>query len=106
MGSQTALNCTLDLARNGVLEKFGVEMIGATEKRRQRPKTAASSKTMEKSACSAPSLFVAHTMEQALTAQARGGLPDHHRPSFTMGGSGGGIAYNKEEFVTICERGF
>ena len=107
MGGQTALNCALDLARNGVLEKFGVEMIGATEEAIDKAEDRGKFKlAMEKIGLFCPKSFVAHTMEQALTAQAQVGYPTLIRPSFTMGGSGGGIAYNKEEFVTICERGF
>ena len=106
MGGQTALNCALDLAREGVLEKFGVEMIGATrdaiDKAEDRDRF---KQAMEKIGLDMPRAAVAHSMEEAWQVQAQVGYPTVIRPSFTMGGSGGGIAYNKEEFVEICERG-
>ena len=106
MGGQTALNCALDLAREGVLEQFGVEMIGATrdaiDKAEDRDRFR---KAMTKIGLSMPRSAIAHSMEEALQVQAQIGFPAIIRPSFTMGGSGGGIAYNKEEFVEICERG-
>ncbi|MBU2477711.1 MAG: carbamoyl-phosphate synthase large subunit, partial [Gammaproteobacteria bacterium] len=106
MGGQTALNCALDLAREGVLEKFGVEMIGASreaiDKAEDRDKFR---QAMQKIGLSMPRSAVAHSMEEALQVQVQIGFPTIIRPSFTMGGSGGGIAYNKEEFVEICERG-
>jgi carbamoyl-phosphate synthase large subunit len=106
MGGQTALNCALDLAREGVLEKHGVQMIGATkeaiDKAEDREKfKRAMTKIGLASARSAP----AHSLEEALQVQAMVGFPTIIRPSFTMGGSGGGIAYNREEFIEICERG-
>src|SRR5688572_25999483 len=106
MGGQTALNCALDLAREGVLEKFGVEMIGATreaiDKAEDREKF---KKAMTKIGLASARSALAHSLEEALQVQAALGYPIVIRPSFTMGGSGGGIAYNREEFVTICERG-
>ena len=106
MGGQTALNCALDLAREGVLEKFGVEMIGANreaiDKAEDRDKFR---EAMLKIGLDMPRAAVAHSMEEALQVQAQVGFPTVIRPSFTMGGSGGGIAYNKQEFVEICERG-
>src|SRR3569623_601077 len=106
MGGQTALNCALDLAKHGVLEKYGVEMIGASkdaiDKAEDREKFKAA---MTKLGPGAARSAIAHSMEEALQAQAALGFPTIIRPSFTMGGSGGGIAYNKEEFVAICERG-
>ena len=106
MGGQTALNCALDLARHGVLEKYGVEMIGASreaiDKAEDREKFKAA---MTKIGLGSARSAIAHSMEEALQVQAALGFPSIIRPSFTMGGSGGGIAYNKEEFVTICERG-
>lgn len=106
MGGQTALNCALDLAREGVLEKFGVEMIGADrdaiDKAEDRDRF---KKAMEKIGLDMPRAAVAHSLEEAWQVQAQVGYPTVIRPSFTMGGSGGGIAYNKEEFVEICERG-
>jgi carbamoyl-phosphate synthase large subunit len=106
MGGQTALNCALDLARHGVLEEHGVEMIGATrdaiDKAEDRDRFA---QAMRKIGLDMPVSAVAHNMEQAFQVQEKVGFPTIIRPSFTMGGSGGGIAYNKEEFVEICERG-
>jgi len=106
MGGQTALNCALDLARHGVLEKYGIEMIGARkeaiDKAEDREKfKAAMSKIGLASARSA----IAHSLEEALQVQAVVGFPAIIRPSFTLGGSGSGIAYNREEFVAMCERG-
>ncbi|PCJ84120.1 MAG: carbamoyl phosphate synthase large subunit [Thiotrichaceae bacterium] len=106
MGGQTALNCALDLDREGVLEKFGVEMIGASKdaidmaEDRERFKIA-----MEEIGLDMPRAAIAHSMEEAYQVQAQVGYPTVVRPSFTMGGSGGGIAYNKEEFDEICLRG-
>ena len=106
MGGQTALNCALDLDRNGVLEKYNVELIGASKEAidkaedRQKFKDA-----MTKIGLGSARSAVAHSMEEALQVQASIGYPVIIRPSFTMGGSGGGIAYNREEFLTICERG-
>jgi carbamoyl-phosphate synthase large subunit len=106
MGGQTALNCALDLAKHGVLEKYSVEMIGATreaiDKAEDREKF---KKAMEKIGLACPRAAIAHSLEEAFQVQAMVGYPTIIRPSFTMGGSGGGIAYNKEEFVAICERG-
>jgi carbamoyl-phosphate synthase large subunit len=106
MGGQTALNCALDLAKNGVLEKYGVEMIGASrdaiDKAEDREKF---KQAMSRIGLASPRSAIAHSMEEALQVQAMVGYPTIIRPSFTMGGSGGGIAYNKEEFVAICERG-
>ncbi len=106
MGGQTALNCALDLAREGVLEKYGVTMIGATQdaidkaEDRQRFDQAMQSIDLE-----TPRSAIAHSLEEAKQVQDQIGFPCIIRPSFTMGGSGGGIAYNREEFVEICERG-
>ncbi len=106
MGGQTALNCALDLAREGVLEKYGVEMIGARkeaiDKAEDREKFKAA---MTRIGLSTPRSAIAHSLEEALQVQAQVGFPAIIRPSFTMGGSGGGIAYNQEEFLAICERG-
>ena len=107
MGGQTALNCALDLARNGVLKKYNVELIGATEDAIDKAEDRGRFKlAMEKIGLHCPQSYVCHTMEESLAAQAKVGFPTLIRPSFTMGGSGGGIAYNKEEFLEICERGF
>ncbi|MBB5019208.1 carbamoyl-phosphate synthase large subunit [Chitinivorax tropicus] len=107
MGGQTALNCALDLWRNGVLDQYKVELIGATPEAIDKAEDRGKFKlAMEKIGLSCPKSFIAHTMEEALAAQADVGFPTLIRPSFTMGGSGGGIAYNKEEFLEICTRGF
>ena len=106
MGGQTALNCALDLARHGVLEKYGVEMIGASrdaiDKAEDREKF---KDAMTRIGLSSARSAIAHSIEEALQVQAMVGYPAIIRPSFTMGGSGGGIAYNKDEFLAICERG-
>jgi carbamoyl-phosphate synthase large subunit len=106
MGGQTGLNCALDLARNGVLEKYGVELIGATreaiDKAEDREKF---KKAMERIGLASPRSALAHSMEEALQVQAMVGFPTIIRPSFTLGGTGGGIAYNKDEFIAGVERG-
>src|SRR6056300_938944 len=106
MGGQTALNCSLDLDREGVLAKFGVEMIGATQdaidKAEDRERF---DKAMKNIGLECPRASIAHSLEEALQVLDSIGFPAIIRPSFTMGGSGGGIAYNKEEFIEICERG-
>jgi carbamoyl-phosphate synthase large subunit len=106
MGGQTALNCALDLAKNGVLEKFDVEMIGASkeaiDKAEDREKFKAA---MSSIGLASPRSMLAHSMEEAMQVQATIGFPAIIRPSFTLGGTGSGIAYNREEFVTIIERG-
>jgi carbamoyl-phosphate synthase large subunit len=106
MGGQTALNCALDLDAHGVLEKYGVEMIGATKEAINKAEDRELfNQAMKKIGYEVAKSKTAHTMEEALAAQKEVGYPTVIRPSFTMGGSGGGIAYNKEEFVEICERG-
>src|SRR6187549_693155 len=106
MGGQTALNCALDLAKHGVLEKYGVEMIGASreaiDKAEDREKFKAA---MAKIGLASPRSALAHSMEEALQVQAMVGFPTIIRPSFTLGGTGGGIAYNKDEFIAIIDRG-
>jgi carbamoyl-phosphate synthase large subunit len=106
MGGQTALNCALDLDKHGVLEKYNVEMIGASkdaiDKAEDRQKF---KEAMTKIGLDSARSMIAHSMEEASQVQATIGFPAIIRPSFTMGGSGGGIAYNREEFVAICERG-
>ena len=106
MGGQTALNCALDLARHGVLEEFGVELIGATQdaidKAEDRERF---DKAMKSIGLACPKSSIAHSMEEALQVCDMLGFPCIIRPSFTLGGSGGGIAYNREEFMEICERG-
>ncbi|MDE4025299.1 carbamoyl-phosphate synthase large subunit [Glaesserella parasuis] len=107
MGGQTALNCALDLSRNGVLKQFNVELIGASEDAIDKAEDRGRFKqAMEKIGLSCPKSFIAHTLEEALKVQEAVGFPTLIRPSFTMGGSGGGIAYNRDEFLAICERGF
>jgi carbamoyl-phosphate synthase large subunit len=106
MGGQTALNCALDLDREGVLAKFKVEMIGATREAIDKAEDRELfKKAMESIGLGVVRGAIAHSMEEALQVQAMIGFPAIIRPSFTLGGSGGGIAYNKEEFVEICERG-
>lgn len=106
MGGQTALNCALDLEREGVLEKFGVEMIGANadtiDKAEDRSRF---DQAMRSINLACPRSGIAHSMEEAYKVQSEVGFPCIIRPSFTMGGTGGGIAYNREEFEEICSRG-
>lgn len=106
MGGQTALNCALDLADHGVLEKYGVELIGA---KRDAIRMAEDRElfrvAMGEIGLECPKAAVAHTLEEALEIQTRVGYPTIIRPSFTLGGSGGGIAYNREELVDIVTRG-
>ncbi len=106
MGGQTALNCALALDAHGVLEKYSVEMIGATKEAINKAEDRELfNQAMRKIGYEVARSKTAHTMEEALAAQQEVGYPTVIRPSFTMGGSGGGIAYNKEEFIEICERG-
>ena len=106
MGGQTALNCALDLARHGVLDRYGVEMIGARKEAIDKAEDREKFKlAMTRIGLGSARSAIAHSMEEALQVQAALGFPAIIRPSFTLGGSGGGIAYNREEFVTICERG-
>jgi carbamoyl-phosphate synthase large subunit len=106
MGGQTALNCALDLDREGVLAEFGVEMIGASKaaidmaEDREQFRLA-----MGDIGLAVPTAAVAHSLEDALEIQQRIGFPTIIRPSFTMGGSGGGIAYNRQEFTDIVSHG-
>jgi len=106
MGGQTALNCALDLVREGVLEKYGVEMIGASREAIDKAEDRdLFRQAMKKIGLDMPRSAIAHSMEEALQVQAQIGFPAIIRPSFTLGGSGGGIAYNREEFEEICARG-
>ena len=106
MGGQTALNCALDLDKHGVLAKYNVEMIGATKEAINKAEDRQLfNEAMARIGLEVAKSKTAHSMEEALDAQKEVGYPTVIRPSFTMGGSGGGIAYNKEEFVEICERG-
>jgi carbamoyl-phosphate synthase large subunit len=106
MGGQTALNCALDLDRHGVLAKYGVEMIGANadaiDKAEDRERF---DQAMKKIGLATPNAEIAHSLDEAFASLERLGFPCIIRPSFTMGGSGGGIAYNREEFEEICRRG-
>ncbi|PKO25472.1 MAG: carbamoyl phosphate synthase large subunit [Betaproteobacteria bacterium HGW-Betaproteobacteria-8] len=106
MGGQTALNCALDLAKHGVLDKYKVELIGASKEAIDKAEDREKFKqAMTKIGLGSARSAVAHSIEEALQVQATIGYPAIIRPSFTMGGSGGGIAYNREEFLAICERG-
>jgi carbamoyl-phosphate synthase large subunit len=106
MGGQTALNCALDLVREGVLERFGVELIGASREAIDKAEDRdLFRKAMRKIGLDMPRSAIAHSLEEAIQVQASIGFPTIIRPSFTMGGSGGGIAYNPEEFEEICRRG-
>jgi carbamoyl-phosphate synthase large subunit len=106
MGGQTALNCALDLDREGVLEKYGIQLIGANadaiDKAEDRDRF---DKAMKAIGLETPRSHIAHSMDEARSAADDLGFPCIIRPSFTMGGSGGGVAYNREEFEEICERG-
>ena len=106
MGGQTALNCALELARAGVLEKYQVEMIGASqtaiEKAEDREKFG---QAMANIGLNMPQSATASSIDEAFAVQATIGFPVVVRPSFTLGGSGGGIAYNREEFEEICRQG-
>ncbi len=106
MGGQTALNCALDLDAHGILAKYNVEMIGATKEAINKAEDRQLfNDAMRRIGYEVAKSKTAHSMEEAMAAQKEVGYPTVIRPSFTMGGSGGGIAYNKEEFVEICERG-
>ncbi len=106
MGGQTALNCALDLYREGVLEKYGVELIGASrdaiDKAEDRQRF---DKAMKEIGLATPRSAFAHSLEEAKQVQSWLGFPCVIRPSFTLGGSGGGVAYNQEDFAEICTRG-
>ena len=106
MGGQTALNCALDLAKHGVLEKFGVEMIGASKEAIDKAEDREKFKlAMTRIGLASARSGIAHSLEEAWQVQAGIGFPVIIRPSFTLAGTGGGIAYNKDEFIAICERG-
>src|SRR5262245_49096317 len=106
MGGQTALNCAMDLHRNRVLDKYGVELIGASpaaiEKAEDRQKF---KQAMANIGLASARSGIAHSVDEAREIQARLGFPAVIRPSFTLGGSGGGVAWNMDEFVSICQRG-
>ena len=106
MGGQTALNCALDLDKHGVLAKYNVELIGAKKHAIDKAEDRELfDDAMVAIGLETPKHIMAHNLEEALSAQKELGFPCIIRPSFTMGGSGGGIAYNKEEFEEICKRG-
>ncbi len=113
MGGQTALNCALDLWHNGVLDKYkgaatgkAIELIGATPEAIDKAEDRLKFKdAMTKIGLGSARSGIAHNMEEAWVAQKKLGFPTVIRPSFTLGGTGGGIAYNSEEFETICKRG-
>lgn len=106
MGGQTALNCALDLVKHGVLKKHNVRLIGASREAIDKAEDRELfRKAMLKIGLAMPHSVIAHSLEEALQLQPQIGFPAIIRPSFTMGGSGGGIAYNREEFIEICERG-
>ena len=106
MGGQTALNCALDLVREGVTTAHGVELIGASQdaidKAEDRERFI---RAMNRIGLATPRSAIAHSREEALQVQSRIGFPCIIRPSFTLGGSGGGVAYNRDEFIEICRRG-
>ncbi|HSC22851.1 MAG TPA: carbamoyl-phosphate synthase large subunit [Casimicrobiaceae bacterium] len=106
MGGQTALNCALDLAREGVLTKYDVELIGASKKAIDKAEDREKFKAaMTRIGLASARSGIAHDLEQALDVQTQIGFPAVIRPSFTLGGTGGGIAYNKDEFIEMCKRG-
>jgi len=106
MGGQTALNCALDLAREGVLEKYNVELIAASREAIDMAEDRdLFRKAMTEIGLEVPHADIAHSLEEALEKQAEIGFPTIIRPSFTLGGSGGGIAYNREEFKRIVSHG-
>ncbi|NHZ87795.1 carbamoyl-phosphate synthase large subunit [Massilia sp. CCM 8733] len=106
MGGQTALNCALDLHNNGVLKQYNVELIGASPEAIDKAEDRSKFKeAMTKIGLGSARSGVAHSMEESWAVQREMGFPTIIRPSFTMGGTGGGIAYNEEEFETICKRG-
>lgn len=106
MGGQTALNCALDLYRNGVLEKYNVELIGASPEAIDKAEDRSKFKeAMTKIGLSSARSGIAHSLDEAWEVQKKIGFPVIIRPSFTLGGTGGGIAYNEEEFDAICRRG-
>ena len=106
MGGQTALNCALDLWRQGVLHKYGCELIGASPEAIDKAEDRLKFKeAMTRIGLESARSGIAHSMEEAWAVQRTVGFPAVIRPSFTLGGTGGGIAYNPEEFETICKRG-
>ena len=106
MGGQTALNCAMDLFKHGVLDKYGVQLIGASPAAIEMAEDRLKFKeAMTRIGLGSARSGIAHSLPEALTVQAQLGFPAVIRPSFTLGGTGGGIAYNMEEFISICTRG-
>ena len=106
MGGQTGLNTALDLARTGVLEEYGVEMIGADQEAIDKAEDREKFRdAMHRIGLDMPESALAHDLDTAVGIQQKIGYPTIIRPSFTLGGSGGGVAWNREEFIEICERG-
>ena len=106
MGGQTALNCALDLVREGVLEKYGVELIAASREAIDMAEDRELFRhAMKDIGLATPRAGIAHNLEEAWQVQEEVGFPTIVRPSFTLGGSGGGIAYNRDEFEDIVSRG-
>ena len=106
MGGQTALNCALDLWHHGILKKYDVELIGASPEAIDKAEDRLKFKdAMTKIGLGSARSGIAHSMDEAWAVQKSLGFPTVIRPSFTLGGTGGGIAYNSEEFETICKRG-
>ena len=106
MGGQTALNTALDLVREGVLARYGVKLIGASREAIDKAEDRdLFRRAMRRIGLELPRSTMAHSLEEALQVQAQIGFPTIIRPSFTLGGSGGGVAYNQEEFEDICRRG-
>lgn len=106
MGGQTALNCALNLVEKGILERFDVEMIGASAEAIHKAENREQFReAMKNIGLEMPKSIIARTLDEAIALQPEIGFPAIIRPSFTMGGTGGGIAYNREEFKAICERG-
>jgi len=106
MGGQTALNTALDLVREGVLARYGVELIGASQKAIDKAEDRdLFRQAMPRIGLDLPRSAMAHSLEESLQVQVQIGFPAIIRPSFTLGGSGGGVAYNQEEFEAICRRG-
>ena len=106
MGGQTALNCALDLAREGVLERYGVELIGASREAIDMAEDRSKFReAMARIGLECARSFIAHNLDESRAAQKELGFPIIIRPSFTLGGSGGGIVYNKEDFDEACRRG-
>ena len=106
MGGQTGLNCSLDLVREGVLEAYAVDLVGASRKAMEKAEDREQFRAaMARIGLECPQAALVRNIDEAVAVQPDLGFPAIIRPSFTLGGTGGGIAYNREEFVDICERG-